>query len=102
MREIKYIILKDNQGKLRHFKSDFTSHYCLAENNGYDSSKIILCGVILDGKTFILECQDLEHLYKRSNRFIGGNDYQDIRLKAFFRGRELESLYSYGIVREGD
>ena len=102
MREIKFIIVRDKvSGHLRHFKSEWLSHYTLARDNGFNSSDIIEAGLILDKNLYILECIILNHLYK-TKKFILGNNYQDIRIEAYNKGRETESLYSYGYIKEGD
>jgi hypothetical protein len=107
MQEIKFIILRDKTGHLRHFKSDWLHHYTLARDNGFNSEDILEAGIILDNHLFILECQLLKHLDRRRNKFILGNDYQDIRLTQWLKGRELESQLYYskariGVLPEGD
>jgi hypothetical protein len=97
-REIKYIIVRDkNSNRLHHFKSDWLHHYTIARDNGYDSDKILEAGLFLEGHKYILECLYLEHLKRRENFYIGNrlNFYQDLRLQAFLRGRELESELYY-------
>lgn len=103
MKEIKFIILRDKQGKLRHFKSDFLQHYTLARDNGFDSDKILESGIILEGRIFILDCIIQAHLSK-TNKFILGNNYQDIKLEVYNKSREAESryLYQYAGLKEGD
>lgn len=108
--EIKFIIVKDkNNGRLTSFKSSWLHHQTIARDNGFDEREIIEAGLILDGDLFILECQNLEHLKHRANRYIGNrlNDYQDLRLTSWLKGRELESQLYYtkqalGTLREGD
>ncbi len=106
MREIKFIILRDNNGRLRHFFSDWKHHTTIARDNGFDYSQVIEAGILLDGQVFILECLDSKHLHK-TNKFIGGTDYQDIRLNTlardmFLKGREAESRYSYNVIGLGE
>jgi len=109
MREIKYIIVRDRiTGRLRHFKSDWLHHYTIARDNGFDSSEILEAGIVLDCKLFILECIILKHLERRKEKFILGNEYQDIRLSKWLQRRELESQLYYNrakavyILPEGD
>ena len=107
LNEIKYIIVRDKlNNRLRHFKSDYLHHYTLARDNGFDSSDILEAGLFLEGDIYILECIYLDHLKKKENRFIGNrlNFYQDNRLKAWLKGRELESnlYYSKSILKDGD
>jgi hypothetical protein len=103
MTEIKYIIVRDKtSGHLRHFKSDWLYHYTLARDKGFDSSDIIEAGILLDKKLFILECIIASHFKKASYKFIINTNYQDLRLEAYNKGRESESLYSYGYIKEGD
>jgi hypothetical protein len=106
IREIKYIIVKDKQGILRHFKSNWLGHYTIARDNNYEPGEIIEQGIFLDSQLYILECISQEHLIKRPGHYIGNklNFYQDIRLKQWLKGRELESqlYYNKGIIKEGD
>jgi hypothetical protein len=111
LREIKYIIVKDKiTGRARHFCSEFLHHETIARDNGYNSSDIIEAGLFLDRRCYILECQDIKHLERRAGHYIGNrlNDYHDLRLANWLRGRELESqlYYSkkpiYKTLKEGD
>jgi hypothetical protein len=107
LKEIKYIIVKDKQGFLRHYKSDWLHHETIARDNGYNSSDIIEAGLFLEGHLYILESQSQSHLKKRANNYIGNrlNVYQDLRLANWLRGRELESSLYYSkeaILKEGD
>ena len=107
MRELKFIILKDKQGKLRHYTSDFLHHSTIARDNGYNEQDIIEAGLFLDSQLYILESQNQNHLIKQANKYIGNrlNFYQDKRLKSFLKGRELESQLYYSkepILKEGD
>lgn len=106
--EIKYIIVKDKNSRLRHLKSDWLHHGTIARDNGYSEKDILEYGVILDKELFILECNDIKHLKKNKQKYIGGrlNFYQDLRIQSWLKGRELESsIYypklSFGL-REGD
>ncbi len=97
-REIKYIIVRDkNSNRLHHFKSDYLHHYTIARDNGYDSPDILEAGLFLEGHLYILESVYLKHLEKKENFYIGNrlNFYQDLRLQAFLKGRELESGLYY-------
>ena len=102
--ENKFIITKDG----KHFKSDWLHHINIARNNGYDMRDVVECGMFLDGELFIIECSDKEHLSKHPRRFVGNalNEYQDLKLKSWLKGRELESMLYYGKqavgLREGD
>jgi len=108
LNETKYIIVRDKiNNHLRHYKSDFLHHYTIARDNGYNSNDILEAGIILDKELFILECIILEHLKRRSNKFILGSNYQDIKLTKWLQGRELESQLYYsrarrGVLPEGD
>jgi len=106
IREIKYIIIKDKAGRLHHLKNEHLHHYTIARDKGYSERDIIETGLFLEGQLYILESISQEHLIKRARHYIGNslNLYQDIRLKTFLKGRELESqlYYSKGILREGD
>jgi hypothetical protein len=107
MSEIKFVILRDNQGRLRHFKSDWKHHTTIAKDNGFDYSDVVEAGLFLDKRLYILESVYLEHLRRRAVNYIGNrlNDYQDIRLTAWLKGRTLESQLYYSkepILKEGD
>jgi hypothetical protein len=107
MREIKYIIVKDRQGKIKHLKSEWLHHYTIARDNGYNERDIIEAGIFLEGFLYILECINQKHIEKRESHYIGNrlNYYQDLRLSQWLRGRELESQLYYTkkpIFREGD
>ncbi len=109
MREIKYIIVKDKAGRLKHFKSEFLHHNTIARDNGFNSSDILEAGLFLGGYLYILESISQEHIIKRAGHYIGNklNDYQDLRLINWLKGRELESNLYYskrpaGQLREGD
>ena len=110
MKELKYIIVKDKvKGFYRHFKSEFSHHTTIARDNGYLETDIIEAGLFLEGQLYILEGISQEHLHKRADNYIGNrlNYYQDKRLEAFLKGRELESQLYYskkplGQLREGD
>jgi len=97
MRETKFIIIKDNQNRLKHFKSDYLHHCTIARDKGYSESDIVESGLFLDGALFILECINQRHLVKKREHYIGNklNDYQDLRLQSFLKGRELESQLYY-------
>jgi hypothetical protein len=105
--EIKYIIVRDKAGKLRHFKSNWLHHNTIARDNGYNSSDILEAGLFLEGFLYILECINRNHLKKKSGHYIGErlNFYQDLRLQNWLKGRELESSLYYSkepILRQGD
>jgi uncharacterized protein YegP (UPF0339 family) len=107
--EVKYIIVKDKAGHLRHYKSEYDHHETIARNNGYNSSDIIEAGLFLEGYLYILEGISQEHLKRRAEHYIGNrlNFYQDLRLEAWLKGRELETQLYYskkpiGILKEGD
>jgi len=102
-KETKYIIIKNSKGFLRHYKSNVLHHNQLARCKGYNSLDILEAGLYLEGKLYILDCIDNKHLLKHSWEYIG-NRLDDILLKEFLKGRELESqlYYSKGILREGD
>jgi hypothetical protein len=109
MREIKYIIVRDRiTGRLRHFKSDWLHHYTIARDNGFAPSEILESGLFLDSTMYILDCILLTHLKHKEDNFIGNrlNFYQDKKLEAWLRGRELESQLYYDKkaigLREGD
>jgi len=98
LREIKYIIVKDKKtGRARRFCSEWLHHFTIARDNGYEPGDIIEAGLFLDRRCYILECQDLKHLERRAGWYIGNrlNDYQDIRLVNWLKGRELESSLYY-------
>jgi len=102
LNEIKYIIVRDKiTGRVRHFKSDYKHHYTIARDSGYNSNDILEAGIILDKELFILECIILEHLKRRSNKFILGTNYQDIRLTKWLQGRAVESQLYYSKYRQG-
>lgn len=97
-REVKYIIVKDKNNRLRHFKSDYLHHRQLAESKGFFGLDCIIeQGLFLDNELYILECYNQKHLLKKSSRYIGNRltVYQDIRLASFLKGRELESQLYY-------
>lgn len=108
LNEIKYIIVKDKtRGFLRHYKSDYLHHQTIARDNGYNESNIIEAGLFLDKHLFILECINQSHILKHKRNYIGNclNEYQDLRLTNWLRGRELESQVYYKIpayLKEGD
>jgi len=107
MREVKYIIARDSQGKLRHFKSEWKHHLQLALDNGItDTNAVLECGIFLDKKLFILECFNNMHLVRRKESYIGNRLYQDERLSLWLQARELESAIYYNKkavgLREGD
>jgi len=108
MAEIKYIIVKNKNGQLRHLKSDWLHHFTIARDNGYLECDIIECVIFLDKKNFILECSDKKHLERRLNRYIGIrlNEYQENKLELWLKGRELESQLFYKKqkigIRDGD
>jgi hypothetical protein len=93
MKELKYIITKD----FKHFKSDWLHHSTIARDNGYNERDIIEAGLFLEGKIYILECYNQKHIIKRQTHYIGNalNEYQDLRLKQWLSGRELESSLYY-------
>ena len=95
--EIKYIIVKDKAGRLHHFKSNWLHHYTIARDNGYNEDQVIESGLFLDKHLYILECEGRAHLVKHSREYIGNclNFYQDIKLKSWLAGRELESSLYY-------
>jgi len=102
--ENKFIITKDG----KHFKSDWLHHATIARDHGYDMKDVVECGMFLDKTMFIIECADNRHLSKHSRRFVGTalNEYNDLRIKSWLKGRELESMLYYGKqaigLREGD
>jgi hypothetical protein len=106
--ETKYIIVKDKNGSLRHFKSDWLHHETIARDNGYSFKDILECGIFLDKRLYIMECQSELHLRKKSGFYVGNqlNLYQDERLASWLKGRELESMIYYNKkaigLREGD
>jgi len=106
--EIKFIILRDNQGRLRHFKSEFLHHSQIAEHNGFNCRDILEQGIFLSEQIYILECINEKHLLKHKDHYIGNslNVYQDLRLQNWLRGRELESQLYYSKkaigLKEGD
>ena len=108
MMEVKYIIVKNKQGKWNHFKSDSLHHGTIARDNGYSEEDIFESGIFLDGQKIIMECQDKNHLRKRKENYVGDrlNYYQDMRLRQWLKGRELESSLYYSKrpvgLREGD
>ena len=102
MREQKYIITYKN-GKLRHFKSDWLHHQTIARDNGYSEREIIEAGVLLDGKPFIFDCVERRHKERRRDRLIGDRAVDlSFNVRSYLKARQVESLYFYGIVREGD
>ena len=106
MKEIKYIIIRDKQGRLKHYSSDYLHHQTIARDKGYNDNDIIEAGLFLDKTFYILDCVNQDHLIKHKGNYIGNriNYYQDLRLTSWLRGRELESqlYYSKGILKEGD
>jgi len=108
MTEIKYIIVRDSKGFLRHFKDGHLHHRQIAEHNGYIGANCIIeAGLLLEGQLYILESQNSDHLKKRADKYIGNNLNlrNDLRLSNWLRGRELESQLYYSkepILREGD
>lgn len=105
--EIKYVIIKD-RNKLRHIKSNWQHHYTMARDRGYSEKDIVECGMFLDNQMFILDCVDEKHLLKHRRAYVGNalNDYQDMKLVSWLKGRELETnlYYSKKVIglREGD
>jgi hypothetical protein len=94
MREIKYIIAR-KFGRLYHRKSTWLSHDTIARDNGFDSySQVIETGLLICGRVIILECRDVRHRQKRIDRTSID--------KAYLKAREVESLYSYGYIKQGD
>jgi hypothetical protein len=95
--EIKYIIVKDNSGHLRHYTSDYLHHETIARDNGFDSRAVIECGMFLAGQLYILECISQEHLQRRAGNYIGNrlNEYHDIRLENWLKARTLEAGLYY-------
>jgi hypothetical protein len=109
LNEIKYIIVKNKAGRLSHYKSDYLHHSIIARDNGYNESEVIEAGLFLDKELYILECISAGHIQKRAGHYIGNrlNEYQDIRLQNWLRGRELESNLYYskkavGVLPQGD
>ena len=112
MREIKFIIVRDNLGILRHFKSDILHHTQIAREHNFISDSIIEQGIFIDKHLFILDSQSQSHLIKHLRHYIGNVLYNlnpncfDIKLKNWLRGRELESQFYYKRepigLREGD
>ena len=108
MSEIKYVIVKDKNGKLRHYKSDWKHHCSIVRDNGYSEKDMIEAGMFLDKELMILDCEDRKHIIKKEKRYIGNrlNFYQDLKLRNWLQGRELESqvYYQKGVIglREGD
>jgi hypothetical protein len=109
---IKFIIIKDKQGILRHFKSDVLHHSQIAREQGYNYNDILESGLFIDSQIFILESQSQRHLIKHLRHYIGNildklnpNSF-DIRLRNWLRARELESQFYYSRepigLREGD
>jgi len=107
MREVKYVILRDMQGKLRRVKSEWKHHYQMACDNGITDSALILeCGIFLDAKMIILECLNQRHLLKKKEFYVGNAIATDTRLPLWLQARELESAVYYNKkaigLREGD
>lgn len=108
-REIKFIILRNEAGQLKHYKSDYLHHFDIARHYGYNSSDIIEAGLFLSGHKYILECLFIDHLKKRENFYIG-NKLQftgDKTLENWLKSRELEARLYYSIkplgrLPEGD
>lgn len=98
-REIKFIIVRDKQGRIRHFKSPILHHYDIARKNGFESNDILEAGLFLEGQEYILECILLRHLEKKQDKFIGNllNFGGDIKLNNWLRGRALETDLYYSI-----
>ena len=108
-KEIKFIIVRDRiTNRLHHFKDNFYHHCIIAQNNGYDSSKILEAGIFLFGRLYILESVYIKHLEKKQDFYVGNNLYikPSEQLQNFLRGRQLESQLYYSKrpvgLREGD
>jgi hypothetical protein len=94
MKEIKYIIAKKH-GRLYHKKSDWLNHDTIARDNGFDNyNQVIETGLLIEGRTVIIECKDIKHRQKRIDRTSID--------KAYLKARELKSIYSYGYIKQGD
>lgn len=105
MRDIKFIITKDG----KHFSSEYSDHYIIARDNGYDVRDIIECGLFAGGKMFVLECQEPKHREKltHTDKYILNdvNRYlADLTAYRVQKARECESRaqYSYAGLKEGD
>jgi hypothetical protein len=57
-----------------------------------DDNDVIETGIIIDKTVFILECKDNNHALRRKSRFIGCNEFNDLRLINWLKGRQLESI----------
>ena len=94
IKERKYIIgLK--YGKLKHYTFPYCyHHYSFAYDNGIKLKDVIETGLIVDKRIVIIECISQKHLQKR--------DYLKQINNNILQARQVESLYSYGYIREGD
>jgi hypothetical protein len=94
MVEIKFIIARDKQGRLRHFKSAWYNHDTIARYNGVDAWRgVIEAGLIIAGHIIVLECINQKHYLKNASN----NVLNTILLKS----REAETKILYRI-KEGD
>jgi hypothetical protein len=113
MREYKFIIVKDRQGQLRHFKGE-VDHYLLAKHNHYDITQVIEEGYFIDKQIVIQNCINQEHkekvlkldlfkalVFKDCSKF-----FELLTQRRLERIREIESKYIYEKnltgLREGD
>lgn len=106
--EVKFVIVKNKLGNMQHLKSDWKHHFTIARDNGFCEKDIIECGVFLDKTMFILDCTSQKHLEKHKKQYVGNalNEYQDMRMQNWLKGRELESMLYYSKksvgLRDGD
>ena len=111
MEDVKFIIVKDKQNKLRHYKSDIYDHYHIAKLNGYDVKELLETGMIIDKTFYILECYNDNHRKKitENKKFIANdvNKYlEELTNYRILKAREMESRYMYDKnsvgLKEGD
>jgi len=93
--EKKYIIAKV-QGHMRHFRFPTCMyHDTFARDNGIDVfSQVVETGMLVDGKVHILTCKDRKHQERRA--------YMERLPEQTYKARVVQTMYMYGIKREGD
>lgn len=107
---IKYIIAVKN-GKLYHKKSDCQHHLTLIKDNNLNWQDVLEIGVIIDKKVFALEIFKSEKHKQKAEKIgklirydlvnaLRGADSKD--MEKTLKARQVESLYSYGYIKQGD
>jgi hypothetical protein len=92
--EKKYLIAK-KYGKFIHLKFPYCYyHDFFARDNGISYNQIVEFGVLIDGKAFIITCKDRRHAERRA--------YRQSLPAQYLKARSAQSLYLYGIQKDGD